>query len=82
MQEPDEARLLSDVIAEAPPLARHGANQHSEKGGPDAIRSSPKDYGTSAAYQIGLIKRDRPDIAARMAAGIAILDMLLAVGPR
>lgn len=62
------------VAITAPELKAHGANQFS--GGPDIIRSSKPEqskaltsFGTSAEYRAARLKRDAPEVAARLARG-------------
>jgi hypothetical protein len=54
-----EAEARRAAVENARPLTRHGTNQHRE-GGVDNINSITSG-GTSAAYLISKIKRDRPD---------------------
>src|SRR5277367_6802522 len=67
MQEPDSRRLLGEVIAGVPMLAKHGeiGGGHTESR-VDNIKSAG---GTSAIYQIARLKRDRPDIVERLERG-------------
>ena len=53
---------------EAPPIEAHGTNQH-DHGGGDNITSTPETRGTSLTYTIRRLKRDRPDLVERVAAG-------------
>lgn len=64
LAEPDAKRLLKDVIDSVPMLARHGTNQHAHTGG-NAITSTVV-RGTSSTYLAARIKRDAPEIAARI----------------
>ncbi len=54
-------RLAADQVK---PIAARGSNQHS--GGVDIINSSG---GTSAAYLLGRLKRDHPEVLARLQSG-------------
>jgi hypothetical protein len=78
MDEQDDARLLKDVIAEraahaqaidatAPDLRQHGANQHGRGVGnhENVTKSSLND----ASYAMARLRRDRPDLHARVLAG-------------
>lgn len=96
LAEKDQSRLLSDVVANVPVLAKHGANQHGEGGGVHNT-SSIQRGSTNASYLAARLKRDAPEIAARiddfpsmraaaLAAGIirerTALDVLLATWRR
>ncbi|MDO9713630.1 hypothetical protein [Paracraurococcus lichenis] len=63
MGEPDETRLPSDVIAEVEPLAKHGEIGNGRSRGSDTTSTA---IGRGADYLAARIKRDRPDIAARI----------------
>lgn len=55
-------------MAEAEPMAKHGEIGNG-RGSPDNVRSTSADYGNRADYLAARIKRDHPDIAARVEAG-------------
>jgi hypothetical protein len=64
--EKDMSRLLKDVIDSVPTLNPNGTNQHTDiERGFDIIKPSSKG-GTSAEYLAARIKRDAPEIAARI----------------
>jgi hypothetical protein len=52
------------------PLARHGANQHTEQKGKDVITSPPQQRGTtSQSYLLRRLARDAPDAFERVQSG-------------
>jgi len=49
------------------PLAKHGANQHSEEGGD--IITSTEARGTSQSYLLRRLQRDRPELVEQIGKG-------------
>jgi hypothetical protein len=66
LAETDDGRLLSDIYASVETLRKQGRPKAGEGKG-DNIPFSHR--GTSAAHLVARLKRDHPDIAARLAAG-------------
>jgi hypothetical protein len=55
----------ADARAAVDALGPYGANQY--RGGVDTINSSSGQGGTASRYTLARLKRDRPDLAARVA---------------
>lgn len=79
MAEPDEQKLIADVVASVPALAKPG---RPPKGSENPDRASRFPMGTnSPRYQLARIKRDHPDLAARIQAGeLSVRDAAKQVG--
>ena len=67
-------------------LGKHGTNQHGEAGGGDnAIISSLAVQGSSSEYRVRRLKRDRPDLSEKLAAGeftLADAERAAGIDPR
>lgn len=58
-------KVKTDIDKAVPVLTTHGTNQH---GGGDNVTSTP-DRGNSETYTLARLKRDNPDLAARVVNG-------------
>jgi hypothetical protein len=61
------ATKATRLLAMIQPLAKHGANQHSEEGGD--IITSTEARGTSQSYLLRRLQRDRPELVEQIGKG-------------
>lgn len=75
MEERDERKLISDFIAPIEPMPLRERGVDSGKAGPGRGRKTGSDatrFGRDSTYLAAPIKRDRPDIAARVCSAFDI----------